>query len=191
MHILTHPATQPLLIQIAPRYSAVARDGAVIVTIEGGPAKPEGHAHRLHPKFPDRGNKVSRPARFPHHPLLPKSFSHTPAPRHQIIVRANSVFIEGDDAQSLKEGTTVLLLSWDTCKVKSLQRDSSGRVVGATFTFTPGEDFKKAPKLTWVANVVCSCLWLLPCTTPCWVSTAHTNNIVPSARCGARQHARV
>lgn len=48
----------------------------------------------------------------------------------------------------------IVLMKWNTAVVESIDKDSTGKVVGVTARYAPGGNFKKSAKLTWVCDSV-------------------------------------
>ncbi len=68
------------------------------------------------------------------------------------------------DGRELKEGEEVTLMDWGNAFVRSVSKDGSGAVTGATMELNPGGDPKKTRlKLTWLAQV-----WIISFV--CWCS---------------------
>lgn len=112
----------------APRYMAVFKDSAVPLEVSNGPAEPAGITIPLHPKRPELGSRVLRLAR--------------------------RVFLEGPDAETIKEGEEVTLTRWGNVKVQAIERDAGGKVVALKGEYNAeGDPRATEKKLTWLADV--------------------------------------
>eukprot|EP00051_Salpingoeca_urceolata_P028061 m.484725 g.484725 ORF g.484725 m.484725 type:complete len:1461 (+) comp23523_c0_seq1:124-4506(+) len=107
----------------APRHTALAAASLVTVTVDGI-SSPELVDFDLHPKDPSIGQKK--------------------------ILRTPTILLEQEDADVLKEGSTVTLMEWGNAKVASVTHDG-GKVAGATLKLdTDNKDFRGTLKLTWL-----------------------------------------
>jgi glutamyl-tRNA synthetase len=85
-------------------------------------------------------------------PLLPKDADGSKF-GHKVMQVGPRVFVEPEDAATMKPGEEVTLMRWGNCGIDRVDRDAAGRVVAVTGHFVPDGDFKKWPKISWVADV--------------------------------------
>jgi len=117
-----------LIDPIVPRYTAIAKEGAVKVTLKGGPAQMEGLTRPRHKKNPDLGNKV--------------------------IQIYHEIYIEGEDAKLATENEEITLMDWGNAIFRKIKKDDSGNVVEIEADLHLEGNFKLTKrKLTWLSNV--------------------------------------
>jgi len=117
-----------LIDPIVPRYTAVAKEGAVLVKLSNGPAHMEGLTRPRHKKNAELGNKVVQ------------TFHH--------------IYIEGEDAKLAFDGEEVTLMDWGNCIFKKVKKNDSGNVIEIDADLHLEGDFKKTKrKLTWLAAI--------------------------------------
>merc|ERR1712151_836238 len=91
---------------IVPRYAAVAKSDAVLLTLDG-PKAPYGKMEKLHPKNEELGDRL--------------------------IMCAKEVWIEQEDAAAIADGEQVTLMKWGNVFVDSLKKDpKTNMIVSAT-----------------------------------------------------------
>ena len=113
---------------IVPRYTAVAKDGAVLVRLAGAPEQMEGLTRPRHKKNPDLGNKV--------------------------VQIYKEIFLEGEDAKLLVENEEVTLMDWGNAIINKVNKDADGNITSIDGTLHLEGDFKKTKrKLTWLPNL--------------------------------------
>lgn len=111
---------------IAPRYTALVKEGLVRVQLEGGPASPCTQSMARHKKNPDLGTKET-------------AYSST-------------IFLEQVDAASLQMDEEITLMDWGNAIVTGIQREDGGAVVSLAMRLHLEGDFKKtSKKLTWLS----------------------------------------
>ncbi|XP_017463872.1 PREDICTED: bifunctional glutamate/proline--tRNA ligase-like, partial [Rhagoletis zephyria] len=110
---------------IAPRYTALNYENRVVINVEG--AKKETVEVPVHPKNESLGKKTV-----------------TFGPR---------VYIDYEDAVTLKEGENATFINWGNLLIKKVYRDSNEKVIKVDATLNlDNKDFKKTLKLTWLAE---------------------------------------
>lgn len=110
---------------IAPRHTALVRDGRVVLNITD--AVEESKQSPAHPKNPEVGTRT--------------------------VWTASQVFIEEEDAALLKEGENVTLINWGNVRIKSIEKDASGKIISVHGqTNLTNTDFKNTLKVTWLAS---------------------------------------
>ncbi|CAH1794306.1 unnamed protein product [Owenia fusiformis] len=110
---------------IVPRYTALQKDGAVPVFVNG--AKVESQELAAHPKNSDVGLKT--------------------------VWFGPKVLIDGADADTLKEGEVATFINWGNLKITKVNRkDGKVESVNADLDLC-NKDFKKTVKLTWLAEI--------------------------------------
>lgn len=111
---------------VVPRYTAIAKDSAVKLTITNGPAKPEAVMKELHNKNAELGNKP--------------------------VMRGKNLLIEKNDAKEFKEGQKITLMKWGNVTINKIKQSKSGDLE-LEGTYDPDDqDFKKTTKITWLCN---------------------------------------
>merc|ERR1712226_1404282 len=110
---------------IAPRYTALDKNNAVEVVVNG--AKEECNHVAKHPKNSDIGMKK--------------------------IWYCKSVFIEGEDACVLSVGENVTFINWGNLIIKDIKKGDDGKVekIFADLNLE-NKDYKKTQKITWLSN---------------------------------------
>jgi glutamyl-tRNA synthetase len=117
-----------LIDPIVPRYTAIAKDGAVKFELSGGPAEVDTVVRPRHKKNSELGNKA--------------------------MLLFKTVFLEQEDAQRLKLGEEVTLMDWGNAIVDDISKDAAGVVTSVKGRLHLAGDFKKTEaKLTWLADV--------------------------------------
>ncbi|XP_037079288.1 bifunctional glutamate/proline--tRNA ligase-like, partial [Pollicipes pollicipes] len=108
---------------VAPRYTAVPADGAVAVTVRG--VAEQATQAAKHPKNADVGTKT--------------------------VWTAPRVLIDAADVDVLREGQNATFINWGNIRIDRVVRGADGISVDATPQLD-NKDFKKTPKLTWLAD---------------------------------------
>jgi glutamyl-tRNA synthetase len=112
----------------AGRHTAVNAEGAVPLTLEGGPAAPERSSVPRHKKNPAVGAKT--------------------------LVKAARVLLDQADAAAIAEGEEVTLMDWGNAVVTSITKDAAGNVTAMAGKLNPAGDPKSTRlKLTWLADL--------------------------------------
>ena len=110
---------------IAPRHTALVRDGRVILSVTDAPE--ESKQSPAHPKNPEVGSRT--------------------------VWTAPQVFIEEEDAVLLKEGENVTLINWGNILIKSIEKDATGKILSVQGQLNlSNTDFKNTLKVTWLAS---------------------------------------
>lgn len=111
---------------VAPRFTAIAEENAVPVTLLDGPIEPKTEEKPKHKKNPDVGLKP--------------------------VIYYKNVLIEQEDAQTLADGEEVTFMDWGNVIIKSITKE--GDVVKSIeATLHLEGDFRKtSKKLTWLAD---------------------------------------
>ncbi|XP_023226896.1 bifunctional glutamate/proline--tRNA ligase-like [Centruroides sculpturatus] len=123
---------------IAPRYSAVEKNGAVEVIVDGI-TKEEPLTVAKHPKNPEIGTKT--------------------------IWIGSKLLIDKSDAEAMKEGENVTFINWGNLLIKSIEKDAKGIKRIKAEQNLENKDYKKTLKVTWVAEteevslVPCVCIY--------------------------------
>lgn len=108
---------------IAPRYTALEREGTVVVNV-AGISKPEATRVAAHPKNEEVGQKT--------------------------VWVGPRVLIDYVDAVELKEGENATFINWGNL-IKKIHRDAARRVTSVDANLNlDNKDFKKTIKLTWL-----------------------------------------
>ena len=111
---------------VAPRFTTVVKDYHVQVNVKG--VKTESVKADKHPKDPAIGQKT--------------------------VWRSSSVFIDGVDAEALKEGENTTFINWGNMIIDKVNKGQDGKVVSVDATPNlDNKDFKKTLKVTWLAQV--------------------------------------
>lgn len=111
---------------VAPRHTALLKDGLVRVNLSDAPAQPELRSQPRHKKNPDLGNKQT--------------------------AYSACIFIEQADAAGLKPEEEVTLMDWGNCIIQSILRTDAGEVVSIEARLHLAGDFKRTEKkLTWLS----------------------------------------
>jgi len=119
---------------IAPRYTALDRKGIALVHIQDA-KETESKKAPLHSKNPEIGSKD--------------------------VWLSNQVYIELADVDSLKPGENATFINWGNLKILSIHRGTDEVRVEAQLNLDD-RNYKKSPKLTWLA--VTEKAKLVPCT---------------------------
>ncbi|EGC35109.1 hypothetical protein DICPUDRAFT_98001 [Dictyostelium purpureum] len=110
-----------------PRYTAVAKEGAVKFTLSNGPAHPEVKDILKYAKDPNMGTKK--------------------------VTFSNTLLLEQDDCVNIKDGEEVTLMNWGNAIVRTVERNDKGQVVSMQGELHLEGDFKKTEKkLSWLSN---------------------------------------
>ncbi|KAK9366944.1 tRNA synthetases class I, catalytic domain-containing protein [Lipomyces kononenkoae] len=110
---------------VAPRHVAVIKENIVKVTIEGGPAEPYTEEKPKHKKNADVGIKK--------------------------VIYSSEIYIDQDDAQTIKDNEEVTLMDWGNAIMKTIRRDGD-KVTGIDAVLHLEGDFRKTEKkITWLA----------------------------------------
>eukprot|EP01125_Pyxidicula_operculata_P006270 TRINITY_DN2177_c0_g1_i1.p1 TRINITY_DN2177_c0_g1~~TRINITY_DN2177_c0_g1_i1.p1 ORF type:complete len:716 (-),score=203.18 TRINITY_DN2177_c0_g1_i1:35-2182(-) len=116
-----------LIDRIIPRYTAIRKENAVVVSLDG-PEKPEVVEVPRHKQNPDLGKKT--------------------------ITRCNKIYLEQVDAALLKDDTEVTLMDWGNVIITKVVRDDKGVVTSIDAKLNLAGDFKKTEyKLTWLPAI--------------------------------------
>jgi glutamyl-tRNA synthetase len=142
-----------LIDPVAPRYTALAADSKVLLTLAGAPATPTTSDVPRHKKNSDVGTKsVTFSARV----WLEHDDAAEIADNEEVLVqpakagaaaegRALTEDVRGGDGQ-------VTLMDWGNAIVRTVSRDASGRVTALAGELHLEGDFKKTKKkLTWLS----------------------------------------
>ena len=120
---------------VVPRYVAVAKDDAVVLTLDG-PAKPVATLDKKHPKNDELGERL--------------------------IMQAKEVYVEQEDAHAMEDGEQVTLLHWGNVFVDKINKDKNGKVLGMNGRLNIGGSVKDTKKkIHWCAkldNMVTPCI---------------------------------
>jgi len=112
---------------IIPRYTALAEDNRVLVTLVNGPEEVEYRSIAKHKKNASLGKKT--------------------------VAFSNRIFLEQEDAQVVKEGEEVTLKDWGNAIIKEKTINEEGVVTGMQAELHLEGDFTKTKwKLTWLAD---------------------------------------
>ena len=87
---------------VCPRHVAVADKGKVLVIITNGPSYPEVVSVAKHKKFPPAGVKAT--------------------------TRTSRIWLDVEDAMSVREGDEVTLMDWGNCIIDKIIKDSTGAI---------------------------------------------------------------
>jgi len=109
--------------KIIPRYTAVRKENIVIVELDG-PKSPEKASVPKHRQKPELGTKE--------------------------IIRCNKIFIEQEDALTLKEKEEITLMDWGNAIITQISK-SGGKVTSVKAKLNLSGDYKSTEKkLTWL-----------------------------------------
>lgn len=112
---------------IAPRHTAVIAQDVVKMTLSGGPANDVVEDKPKHKKNPDLGTKK--------------------------VIFSSSVFIDQDDAKTLKDGEEFTLMDWGNAIIEKINSNAEGVVTSIDAKLHLEGDFKKTEKkITWLAD---------------------------------------
>ncbi|RPA74549.1 glutamyl-tRNA synthetase [Ascobolus immersus RN42] len=112
---------------IAPRHTALLKDGLVTVKVEGAPETAQVEDKPKHKKNPAVGTKKTY-------------FS-------------NEIFLEQSDAQASTEGEELTLMDWGNAFVTKVVKDEDGKVTDLALKLHLEGDFKKTKrKITWLST---------------------------------------
>ncbi|XP_061415264.1 bifunctional glutamate/proline--tRNA ligase isoform X2 [Lethenteron reissneri] len=110
---------------IAPRYTALQKEGAVTVLVAG--AQEEQKDAPKHPKNVAVGMKT--------------------------VWYGPRVLIDGADAETLREGEVVTFINWGNLRIGKIHRTAAGAVSSVEAALNlDNKDFKNTTKLTWLAE---------------------------------------
>lgn len=113
---------------VAPRYPAVIKEGAVVVTLAGGPEKPVVEKKPKHKKNPEVGTKE--------------------------VSYYKQVLIDQDDAKLIKEGEELTLMDWGNIIAEKIERNADGVVTAIEAKLHLEGDFRKTEKkITWISDI--------------------------------------
>ncbi|XP_071078966.1 bifunctional glutamate/proline--tRNA ligase-like [Haliotis cracherodii] len=108
---------------VVPRFTALEKGDVVPVSVAG--AKDLSEEVAKHPKNKDVGMKT--------------------------VWYGPKLYIEGADAQVIKEGEIVTFINWGNLKIKAIKKDSEGKVVSVDAELNlDNKDYKKTQKITWL-----------------------------------------
>jgi glutamyl-tRNA synthetase len=110
---------------IAPRYTAVLKEGVVVCNVPGAGA--EVKEQPLHKKNAELGTKKTH--------------------------YGSKVYLDQEDAKSLEEGEEITLMDWGNVFVRKIVKDAQGEVTSIDLELHLEGDFKKTKKkLTWLTD---------------------------------------
>jgi len=113
---------------IIPRFTVIGDHEKVVFQLSNGPTQVEVKAVAKHKKNPELGTKD--------------------------VFYSNTIYIEGDDAQSLSENEEVTLMDWGNAIVSQVVKNDSGKVSEIKGRLHLEGDYKKTKKkLTWLAAI--------------------------------------
>ncbi|PIA12463.1 ribosomal protein L25-like protein, partial [Coemansia reversa NRRL 1564] len=116
-----------LIDPVAPRHTAVVKQGLVPATIVGAPATPEVRDLPKHKKNPDLGTKRT--------------------------VFSSLVFIDQADAATFEQNEEITLMDWGNAIVESIERSSEGTVTALSLRLHLEGDVKTTKKkITWLGQ---------------------------------------
>lgn len=119
-------ANKKIIDPIAPRHSAVYKRDLVTITISGGPDQPFAEIKPKHKKNADLGDKQ--------------------------VIYSSKVFIDQDDAQTLKDNEEITLMDWGNAIVTAIHKHGDV-VIGIDAKLHLEGDFKKTEKkISWLAD---------------------------------------
>lgn len=112
---------------VAPRHTAIAKEGAVKGIVKGAPA-PHVEDKQKHAKNPDVGLKK--------------------------VAYSSSILIEQEDAKSFKQDEEITLMNWGNAIIRKIEKDAStGAVKELEIDLHLEGDFKKTEKkVTWLST---------------------------------------
>ena len=112
---------------VAPRYTALSKEGVCAVELIGGPAEAYAQETPLHRKDESIGKKT--------------------------VWFSSKILLEQEDAAALEDNEEVTLMNWGNAIVRSIRRDATGCVLSVQMQLHLEGDFKKTKKkLTWLAQ---------------------------------------
>jgi glutamyl-tRNA synthetase len=113
---------------IAPRHTAVLRDGLVEATVSGAAEEPYREPRPKHGKNPDLGSKT--------------------------VVYSKRILLDQEDARSFQTDEEVTLMNWGNAFVRSIHKEaSSGTITGMELELHMQGDVKKTEKkITWLSK---------------------------------------
>lgn len=112
---------------VAPRHTALLKDGLVTAKIEGGPSPAVVEDRPKHKKNAEVGTKK--------------------------LYLGHEIMLEQADAQASEEGEEVTLMDWGNAFITKVTKDDSGKVTSLELKLHLEGDFKKTKrKLTWLAT---------------------------------------
>ena len=110
---------------VAPRFTVIDMKYNVAVNIAG--VTEEAVRADKHPKEPSVGQKT--------------------------VWRGPTVLVDGEDAETMKEGENVTFINWGNITIKKVNKGSGGRVTSIDATpDLENRDYKKTLKVTWLAK---------------------------------------
>ncbi|GFO21484.1 bifunctional glutamate/proline--tRNA ligase [Plakobranchus ocellatus] len=110
---------------VVPRFTALLKADAVPVNVAG--AKLESKEVAKHPKNVEAGNKT--------------------------VWYGPKIYIDGADADVMKEGEVVTFINWGNIIVKKINKDQAGKVTSVDAVLNlDNTDYKKTQKITWLAE---------------------------------------
>ncbi|PIA12915.1 glutamyl-tRNA synthetase, partial [Coemansia reversa NRRL 1564] len=116
-----------LIDPVAPRHTAVVKQGLVPATIVSAPANPEVRDLPKHKKNPDLGTKRT--------------------------VFSSLVFIDQADAATFEQNEEITLMDWGNAIVESIERTSEGTVIALSLCLHLEGDVKTTKKkITWLGQ---------------------------------------
>jgi glutamyl-tRNA synthetase len=113
---------------IIPRYTAISREHACLVTLLDAPQTPEAVSVSRHKKNADLGKKI--------------------------VFHYHKIMIEQDDAKRLVDNEELTLMDWGNIILKKITKDGNGVVTHIEAVTNPGGDFRTTKnKLTWIPDL--------------------------------------
>jgi len=113
---------------VVPRYTAIAKNGKCLLTLDNGPTAVENKSLARHKKNPSLGNKII-------------SFFYR-------------VWIEREDAISISPGEEVTLMDWGNAVIHSLIKNENGELTGLNGSLHLEGSVKATDrKLTWLPTI--------------------------------------
>ena len=68
------------------------------------------------------------------------------------VYYSSKVFIEGEDAESIKEGDLVTFINWGNLRIKKINKEGEKVTSVDALTELDNKDFKKTLKVTWLSE---------------------------------------
>jgi glutamyl-tRNA synthetase len=117
-----------LIDPLVARYTAVSKEGAVLVRLAGGPKEMEGLTRPKHKKNAELGNKV--------------------------VQTFHEIYIEQEDAKIATSGEEVTLMDWGNCIFNTVHTGPDGTITHIDATLNLAGNFKLTKrKLTWLPHL--------------------------------------
>lgn len=113
---------------IVPRYTAIAKNGIVKVTLTNGPAAVETKQNPCHKQNKELGMKTT--------------------------YYCKNILLQEDDANAIEDNEEVTLMDWGNAFVRKISREESGKVSTMEAELNPKGNVKNTKKkLTWLADI--------------------------------------